>query len=144
MLFSVVLQDGSISYRQMSELLWSLRLEQVFVIGEYTNANGPWLDDYFLVFVAADKRLFEVSYYAEGLPAFLSDLKLALGGQLQTALANSTHWNTRILWPFSAAGRPLFELAQVQPRGFWQRLRHRFGYPTTEAVLSRVTAAFIP
>src|SRR5262249_25546280 len=47
---------------------WSLSIQTIVLIAEYTTNEGPWLDDYFLVFVTVEegKLYFSTcSFYAD-------------------------------------------------------------------------------
>jgi hypothetical protein len=90
---------------------WRLPVSDIAVVGEYTNANGPWIDDYYLVFVHRDRTCFEASFYASGRDRALDDLGVALGGaDLSPGLCNSAEWKTRVLWPSQLADSPLWVL----------------------------------
>ncbi len=59
--------DGVISYR-IDGGGWTVNLQDVRLIGEYTTANGPLIDDYFFVFLTAKENGWhEASFYASGL-----------------------------------------------------------------------------
>src|SRR5262249_50743800 len=45
-----------ICYESQGKEVWKISIAELVCIGEYTNANGPWLDDYFLVFGLRDNR----------------------------------------------------------------------------------------
>ncbi len=140
---SILLQDAVLSYRHLGAEQWCLPVSTVALIGEYTNANGPLLDDYFLVFVTADKQIYEASFYATGMRECHAQLELALGSPLPLGLANSASWNTRILWPPPGVGQPLFALTAIQPRGVWQHVLSRFGRPPTRTVLTPEAATLL-
>ena len=102
---------------------FTLRLDEVRIIGECTNENGPFADDYFLCFVTGPNGWYEASFYATGRDTFLSALAERLGVQLELALAPSTDFASRILWPTNLAGQPLFDYRPEKPTGLWSRLR---------------------
>ncbi len=141
--WAIAFRNGSIACSWQGQILWSVDLDKVVLIGEYTNANGPLLDDYFLVFVTADGRWFQVSVCAVGFEEVLVNIAAALGARLPLALANSASWAARILWPATVAGEPLFDLVEVEPRGLWQRVLRRLGHRRTRASLSQAASAFI-
>ena len=123
---------------------WRLPSSDVSVVGEYTNANGPWIDDYFLVFVRPDRMCFEVSFHARGRDQALSDLGIALGGAvLRPGLCNSTEWRTRVLWPLQLADSPLWVLQREPPSGVWRRVLDVAGLPCRTAVLSATVEEFL-
>jgi hypothetical protein len=116
------LADGKIQYASSGYGTWVVPLAEIHVIGEYTNQNGPFLDDYFFAFVrSADEMWFEASFYAEGRDGFLKDLSVALGRTCECSLCASTDFISRIWWPESLAGQPLFEFKDED----WWRFRNK-------------------
>jgi hypothetical protein len=105
---------GQIHYLSATYGSWSIPLDSIRVVGEFTNSDGPYLDDYFLVF-ASDSRdkWWEASYYAEGRAAVLSTLEPKFSGLSQLGLSNSTSFNSRVLWPAKHHGKPLFVCSKV-------------------------------
>jgi hypothetical protein len=103
----ITLVGGAIVYR-VSGAGWTVNLSDVRIIGEYTTESGPFVDDYFLVFLTAEQSgWYEASLYATGLDRFLIELGVALGSPIRLALCGSTDWKTRALWPPAVVGEPL-------------------------------------
>jgi len=102
---------------------FTLRLGEIHIIGECTNQNGPFVDDYFLCFVTDLSGWYEASFYAAGRDKFLSSLGERLGVHLELTLVASTDFASRILWPTTLTGQPLFDYRPEKPTGFWSRLR---------------------
>jgi hypothetical protein len=115
---------GKIEY-QCGSFEWSVPASEVRLIGEYTNANGPWLDDYFLVFLAlANGAWNEASFYASGRDAVLAELGRLLGTKLELGLCNSTTFKSRVIWPLNLAGADFVELVPARTR--FGRFRQRW------------------
>ena len=76
--------DGSsISYTSRYYGSFSLPLSEVAVVGEWTNQDGPGIDDWFLVVVPrSGGGWFEASMYAERGDQLREELSAALGGSL--------------------------------------------------------------
>jgi hypothetical protein len=103
----IALVGGAVVYR-VSGAGWTVNLADVRLIGEYTTENGPFVGDYFLVFLTAEQSgWYEASLYATGLDSFLTELGVALGAPIRLALCGSTDWKTRAFWPPSVEGEPL-------------------------------------
>lgn len=99
--------DGAVVFRD-SGAGWTVKLADVRLIGEYTTESGPFVDDYFLVFLTAEQSgWYEAPLYATGLDRFLIELGVALGAPIRLALCGSTDWKTRALWPPAVEGEPL-------------------------------------
>jgi hypothetical protein len=104
---SLVRADREVRYESEGEIAWAFRVDDLRLVGEWTNEEGPWLDDYFLWFAAGDPpRFHEAPMYAN--PGFVADLADVLGEPLDTGLANRTTFASRVIWPTSLAGRDLF------------------------------------
>lgn len=118
------LEGDSLVYREQGTELWRTPLSAVAVIGEYTTANGPYIDDYFLVFVTTPEMYhFHSSFYAEGLDALLASLTNRLGVPVECGLWSSTELTSRCMWPPSLAGRSLFQFTRGPVGGGWARVR---------------------
>lgn len=119
------LEEGIIRY-ECRFGRWELPVYRVKVLGEYTNRDGPYLDDYFLAFVTDADGWYEASFYAAGRDAFLRDLGLLLGEPLRCGLTQSTEPASRVMWPGEIAGGKLVEVYHPpRPGGFWgSYIRH--------------------
>lgn len=92
---------------------WSLPISSLQIIGEYTNENGPFLDDYFFVFLTESRsEWWEASFYAKGSDTFLATLRKNLTDLGSPELYGSTSFKSRILWPAKHSGKPLFVFSQ--------------------------------
>ena len=103
---------------------FAVPLNELAAVGEYTTDNGPLVDDWFLVFVRKDSAdWLEASMYAEGTAEFLEQLSVTLGIAIETRLAASTDFTSRVIWPESIACRPLFDFRPVAATNFLHRLK---------------------
>lgn len=119
----LVLDAGAISFTRGRGIVWTVPLDRLRVIGEYTTDGGPWFDDYFIVFVAANPfETLVAPVEAEG--ALLAELSDHLGIALSHGLANRSDLASRVLWPPEIRDRPLFDVHQV-PRSpsLWSRAK---------------------
>ena len=113
---TIRLDHGTIVYELPGDG-WRLKLSDVRLIGEYTNSNGPFLDDYFFVFLtAAESGWHQASFYADGRDSFLKALSEALRVPIETGLCNSVEFKTRILWPSDLNGKPLMKVVPKPTR----------------------------
>jgi hypothetical protein len=114
---------------------WRLPVSEIKIIGEYTDDQGPLVDDYFLVFLT-DSNLYEASIYAEGVDAFLQELRDRLGASLSLELGNSTSYRSRVIWPSDMVEVPVFDYSKTpKPKGLLDRLKYRF-FPDIHRKLS--------
>ena len=109
-----------LTYRSGGYGCWELPIAEITIIGEYTNEDGPFADDYFLVFVRdGEPGWLEGSFFADGRDAILKELSARLGADLSCGQAHLATFRSRILWPDHLKGRVLFEF---RPEGI---LRNR-------------------
>lgn len=102
---------------------WSVSISDIRLIAEYTNSDGPYVDDYFFVFLTAPEGGWhEASFYAEGREVVLRALEQKIGAPLETGLCHSTDYRTRILWPESVKGQPLMDVIPPANQNWWQKL----------------------
>ena len=118
------LEGRLITYTSRLFGAFTVRVENVAVIGEFTTDNGPVVDDWFVVFVLrGGAEWFEASVYSEGHEACREQLSAILGAPLRHGLAASTDFASRIMWPAQVAGLPLFEFTTVSSSAFLRRLK---------------------
>jgi hypothetical protein len=119
--------EGSlINYQWRNSSRWTLPIAELEVVGEYTDPNGPYVDDFFLVFIARPEHLwYEASFYADGTDEFLKELGRQLGAEIACGLLNSTDYNSRVMWPPEVEGIELFEFVPVESHGMCEKLKHR-------------------
>jgi len=104
----IELVGDTIGYESATYSSWAINVGDVRIVGEATNENGPFSDDYFLCFATAREKWHEASIHARGFDTFLSVLSARLGSALQLGLTASTGFGSRILWPHELADKPMF------------------------------------
>lgn len=114
--------DATLSYRSgVGD--WTILISEIRLIAEYTNSDGPWIDDYFLVFLTAPEGgRHEASFYAKGREAALGTLEKRIGARLECGLCGSTDYRTRILWPTDLKDQVLMNVIPRKKQSLWQRL----------------------
>jgi hypothetical protein len=122
------------------KLLWTLTIDSIVLIAEYTTNEGPHVDDYFLVFVTAEEnKLFfsTCSFYVDGRDEALSILQMRLGSSIQLGLQGSTEWRSRVAWPARMAGSEYFTFAEIPPKTLLEKVKKRLLGPTQEYAISK-------
>ncbi len=104
-------------------------------IGEFTTADGPFIDDWFLTFITQTDWI-EIPMYTDGMTEFLTDLGNLLNSNLSAKLTNTTDWKTRVMYPIYFKEKELYELENIEPKTFWERVKKRIGIQDTVRVLS--------
>jgi hypothetical protein len=118
--------QSRIEYYFEYRLLWQVAVDGVLMVAEYTTNEGPWADDYFLVFVESDNGNLSVakaSLYSDGTDEVLRDLGQRWAANIETRLHNSTEWKSRVLWPPELAGTEYFDFKEVEPHTISGKLR---------------------
>ena len=102
---------------------WSVPISAIRLIAEYTNSDGPWIDDYFLVFLTAPKDGWhEASFYAKGREAALHAIEKKIGAPIDCGLCDSTEYRTRIIWPPDLKDQALMDVVPPKKQSLWPRL----------------------
>jgi hypothetical protein len=118
-----VLHD-EIEYRDATgHLLWHIKIPDIVLVAEYSTAEGPWGDDWFLVFALAHKTpyFFTLPVSSDGMETLGELLRSRFATDLK--LTNSTDWRSVVLWPEAIEGTSLIEFSQREPRNWRERLR---------------------
>jgi hypothetical protein len=113
--------------------LWSCPMRTIVLIAEYTTDEGPWLDDYFLLFwTCEDGHLFRsrVSFYADGRDEVIAAVTQHFNLELKLELVDSTDWKSRVIWPPELTHRAYFTFANVPPSNWRERFTRWLWGPT--------------
>src|SRR4051794_30970521 len=124
-------EEGVLFY-ESGEDRFRLRLDDIVLFGEYTSADGPGADDYFLVFFMRDGSRHDVSFYSEGRDATIAALRNYWGVPLSLGLSASASLASRIVWPASQSGQALFEFRRSPATNLIGHLRERIGFVSFE------------
>ena len=109
-----------------------VHIDDVLVIGEYTNSSGPWFDDWFLTFVTKDGQWQSIPMYADNINQLFDILCTKFDPDLrENSLTGSTSWDSAILYPISLRGKKLFKLTPTEtfkePKTFFDKLLSSIG-----------------
>lgn len=124
---TLAVSEDALEYRDRhGHLLWHLKPENIVLVGEYTTNEGPWGDDWFLVFAVSNKIPYFVtcSVYSNGRDEALEFLRTRF--HIEPKLTNSTEWKSVVLWPRAIEGAPLIEFSERGPRNWRERFRAWF------------------
>ena len=88
-----------------------INFNDIVVIGEYTNSDGPHFDDWFITFVTKDGQWQSIPWYADNIDELTQYLSTKFHQDLnETYLAGSTEWKSIIRYPLHLKGKTLFTL----------------------------------
>lgn len=107
----VFIQDEFILWHSEDVELVRVRINDIVAIGEYTTADGPLADDWFMVFVCSGGEWYQISRYAENMDEVLKTLSAHFNSDLNTSfLVNSTEFRSIVLYPLVLREKPLFQI----------------------------------
>ena len=95
---------------------------EIRVVGESTNQNGPYAEDWFLC-LCDESGWMEIPVESDGFQAFLEALAGRLGFSPALELVQSPDFESRVLWPASLTTYPLFAYTSK-----WYKLSTRQQY----------------
>lgn len=107
----VRLQGDTVFWDYNNKNILQIDLNDIAIIGEYTNSEGPYLDDWFLVFVTKDGQWQNIPWYANNIDELTQYLSNKFHQDLNvTYLANSIEWKSIVLYPTHLKEKALFTL----------------------------------
>lgn len=115
---SVEIQNGRwLVYKSGILPEWTIGTDEIAVVGEYTNEEGPSHPDYFYVFVRPSGEWHRLPVFARGFDETIRLVANQLGFEPERNLLYKTSFNSRIIWPAVMIGKPLFLF--VEHRAWW-------------------------
>jgi hypothetical protein len=152
---TVRIQDGKIFWDVDNKNILELDINEVVVVGEYSNSDGPYFDDLFLTFVTKEQQWHSIPWYADNINEVTQYLSDKFHQDLnETRLANSTEWKSIVRYPLHLEGKALFILTPSDtykvPKTFIDKIFSSVGFDgfdttqniaLTEEVKNEVTNA---
>ena len=132
------LVDNNIIRTRDGQTLFEISISEIKVIGEYTNDEGPYHDDWFLT-ILTNEDWYEIPMYLEDFNKFLNVLGEKLETKFILHFANSTNWKSRIIYPEKFADQEIYKIEEILPQTFLGKLSRIFGRKRTERKLSEIT-----
>lgn len=129
---TVEINGDSVLWHNEDVVFLQFEISHVVVIGEYTNSNGPWFDDWYITFVLKNGQWKSIPQYAGNIEQLMEELSKRFDPIVkERQLANSTEWKSVVSYPKNIRGKQLFKLITVaksaKPRNFFQRLLRYLG-----------------
>ena len=128
-------ENDHIFWEYDNKNILQIDINTIAIIGEYTNSDGPYLDDWFLTFVTKDEQWQSVSMYADNIDVLTQLLTDRFQQDINMCyLAGSTHWKSIVRYPEHLKGEPLFKLTHSEiiksPKTCLIKYYHRLGWVT--------------
>ena len=129
----VRVQDDKVFWDYDNKNILQIDINNIVVIGEYTNSDGPYLDDWFLSFVTKDGQWQSIPWYANKIDELTQYLSNKFQQDLTgTYLAGSTEWKSIIRYPVHLKERALFTLTPSdiyrEPKTFLDKILSSVGF----------------
>jgi hypothetical protein len=128
----ITIEGEMVVWHNIDLVFATFNLSDVVVIGEHTNSNGPWFDDWFINFVTKDGKWFSISWYADN----IDELTKILCNRFQSGLdgsflTGSTKWASVVRHPTHLENKPLFKLTPTEnykePKTILDKMLYSFG-----------------
>lgn len=128
----IELNGDSVLWHNEDVVFLQFHISDIVVIGEYTNSNGPWFDDWYLTVVLKNGEWKSVPQYAGNIDQLTEELCKRFDPLLrERQLANSTHWKSVVSFPIHLRGTALFQLLTAttyqKPANLFQKLLFSLG-----------------
>jgi hypothetical protein len=92
--------DRKIVWSHKDKTISEIDLDEIVIIGEYTNSEGPWFDDWFLVFVTKDGLWKHIPWYADNIQELILVLQKHFKSDIEGSyLTGSITWDSVIRHP---------------------------------------------
>ena len=129
----VRIQGDKFFWGYENEIIVQIDVNDIVVIGEYTNADGPYIDDWFLTFITKDGHWQSIPMYAKNIDKLTQYLSNKFHQDLnETCLANLTEWKSIIRYPAYLIGKTLFTLipssTYKEPKTFLEKILSSVGF----------------
>ena len=132
----IYLDADAVVLKRTDEEILRLEIKDIRLIGEFTTANGPTEDDWYIVFMTSEKNWYQIPEYTPGMLELLQKLSGILGKDVMCCLFGSTIWATRILWPKTAAGEEMWNVEPAPASTLFQQLKKALGMGNQRLVLT--------
>lgn len=136
-------ENGTIIWEFDGKKIVNIPIDSIKLIAEYTTANGPFIDDWFLVIYNEKTEYFEISMYADNFEQMMKKLGEKMEFELVGTLFSSTEWKSNILYPTEFDGQCLWDMVKCEPKSTIEKFKSFFGINKTELKLTEITEKII-
>lgn len=140
---SVHLENRHIVFFREGKEIVRIAVDEIRLIGEYTTSDGPFVDDWFIVFLTSPIDWKQISHYTPGMPELLRELSQLLDAAIVGSLSWSTNWKTSIIWPPTVAETEMWDVQIKPPETLWQKLRGTLGMGSDQTLVLTEAAASV-
>lgn len=115
---------------------WSIPLSEIRLLGEYTNEEGPFVEDHFFVIIDSNNNIFEAPVGAEGIVDVIKALSEIYGCKIELKLIFETSFKSRVIYPQKLYDMDLFTITNKNKISFFKKMINLLKIPTDSVVIS--------
>lgn len=123
----VYIENEILILEEKEDIIFQLPIKEIVFIGEYTNDQGPYFDDWFLFVVDNEGNTFQISMYSLNIDLVMKKLSKIFGFSRSLDLVNSSDWKSISLFPKNFYGQEFLGLVKKEPRNIIRRFLYLFG-----------------
>jgi hypothetical protein len=128
----ISIEGDKVIWHNIDLVFATFNLSDIVVIGEHTNSNGPWFDDWFIDFVTKGGKWFSIPWYADNIDELTKLLCAKFEADLNGSfLTGSTKWASVVRHPVHLKNKPLFKLTPTEnykePKTIFDKMLYSFG-----------------
>jgi len=126
------IRNNTICWDFNNERVLQIEADQVVVIGEYTTAEGPARDDWFITFVTTDGKWQSISWYAENIDELIKFLTDKFQTDFNISyLTGEVKWKSIVRFPKTLEKKQLFEVtpptSEEIKMSLWNQIKNTLG-----------------
>ena len=107
----VYVEKNKIYWIYDNKAILEIDANDILVIGEYTNTDGPWFDDWFMTFVTKDGNWRSIPWYVDNRDELTQFLCAKFQPDLNLSfMLGSTDWDSVVRYPLKLKGQKLFKI----------------------------------
>ena len=132
----ICIDNGQIILTEGGKVIVQIPVCNLKLIGKYMTANGPFSDDWVIVFMNSKDDWKQISEYTPGMQEVLSAIGAQLNAKIVCSLFASTSWKTNIIWPESIAGQEMWHTEAKKPTTLFGKLKRAMGMDNQILILT--------
>ena len=101
---------------------WTVTLDRIVVIGEYTTSEGPFVPDYFSIIIDDTETWHMLPHGAAGYQEAFDRIAKLFETNWSYGLANITDYASRVMWPGILENKPAFRFDLCPAAGWLSKL----------------------
>lgn len=130
---TIRIEENAICWSIENKDIARVQIDDIVIIGEYTNSDGPYFDDWFWVFVTKDSQWQSIPWYSANIDELTTLLCEKFQSDLdRSLLLRSTVWASVVRYPAHLKNKTLFTLIPTpeykEPKTFFDKILYGTGF----------------